>query len=90
VIPLGVVPLSVGVAVPELTGPFIPPLEGGFIPLAEPVVAPDPSVLAFPVMAVLVPDLSAGIGTLGPVALGEALWFGAGVGEPKLSYCCYA
>jgi hypothetical protein len=79
-----------GVAMPEFTGPFTPPLDGIFVPLAELVIDPDPSVAALPGVAVLVPDLSPGIGTLGAVALGEALWFGAGVGEPKLSYCCCA
>src|SRR2546421_9738550 len=75
---------------PGFTGLFTPPSDGIFVPLAEPVVDPDPSVAAWPVVAGLVPDLSAGIGTLGLVALGEALWFGAGVGEPRLSYCCCA
>src|SRR5712671_5880171 len=28
-----------------------------------------------------------GIGTFGCGAVGDAFWFGAGVGEPKLSYC---
>ena len=74
---------------PEVTGP-LPPSDGIFVPLAEPLIDPDPSVAALPVVAVLVPDLAPGIGTLGAVALGEALWFGAGVGEPKLSYCCCA
>ena len=79
-----------GVAMPDFTGPFTPPSDGIFVPLAEPLIDPDPSVAALPVVAVLVPDLSPGIGTLGAIALGEALWFGAGVGEPKLSYCCCA
>jgi len=87
--PLGVASLS-GVAVPGFTGPLTPPPGGIFVPLAEPVIDPDPSVVALPVVAVLVPDLSPGIGTLGAIALGEALWFGAGVGEPRLSYCCCA
>ena len=87
--PFGVASLS-GVAVPGFTGPFTPLPDGIFVPLAEPVTDPDPSVVALPVVAVLVPDLSPGIGTLGAIALGEALWFGAGVGEPRLSYCCCA
>ena len=45
---------------------------------------PDPSVAALPLGAVL----SAAIGTLDPVAVGDAFWAGAGVGEPKLS--CWA
>jgi hypothetical protein len=27
------------------------------------------------------------MGTFGSTVLGEAFWFGLGVGEPKLSYC---
>jgi hypothetical protein len=65
-------------------------LEEGCWEADVPVVDADPSVVALPVVVVLVPDLSPGIGTLGAIALGEALWFGAGVGEPKLSYCCCA
>jgi hypothetical protein len=39
--------------------------------MADPVVDPDPSVWTLPDTAGL--DLSEAIGTLGPVALGEAL-----------------
>ena len=69
---------SVGVDVPLLIGPFTPPLTA-----PEPVVefrAPSPfALLETPVF-----------GTFGATALGEALWFGAGVGEPRLSYCIWA
>jgi hypothetical protein len=86
--PLGLAPGSVGVVVPVLTGPFTPPLEGVLV--AEPVVEPDPFVSALPVMPDAPSDLPADIGTFGLVEFGDALWFGAGVGEPKLSYCCWA
>jgi len=82
--PFGVEPLSVGVVIPEFAGPFPPPSEGA------PMVDCDPSVAALPVVTVEGAALSAGIGTLGPVAFGETPWFGLGVGEPKLSYCSSA
>jgi hypothetical protein len=86
--PSGVAPGSVGVVVPVLTGPFTPPLAGVLID--EFVVAPDPFVSALPVMPDAPSGLPAGIATFGLVEFGEALWFGAGVGEPRLSYCCWA
>ena len=69
---------SVGVEVPLLIGPFTPPLTA-----PEPVVLFEPSPLAL----LETPPV---FGTFGATALGEALWFGAGVGEPRLSYCIWA
>jgi hypothetical protein len=69
---------SVGVEVPLLIGPFTPPLT-----------APEPVVLCArsPFALLETPPV---FGTIGAVAVGEAPWFGAGVGEPRLSYCIWA
>jgi hypothetical protein len=69
---------SVGVEVPLLIGPFTPPLT-----------APEPVVLCAPSAFALL-ETPPVFGTFGATALGEAFWFGAGVGEPRLSYCIWA
>ena len=69
---------SVGVEVPLLIGPFTPPLT-----------APEPVVLCAPSRLGLL-ETPPVFGTIGAVAVGEAPWFGAGVGEPRLSYCIWA
>jgi hypothetical protein len=70
------------VLVPMFSVPFAPPVDGG----GADELAPDPLVSGF----VDVGEAPAfpGVGTFGLAAFGEAFWFGAGVGEPRLSYCC--
>jgi hypothetical protein len=66
--------------VPLLIGPFTPPLA-----VLEPVVLCARSLLLLERLSVF------GLfGMFGAVTVGEALWFGAGVGEPRLSYCIWA
>src|SRR5205814_6108219 len=35
-------------------------------------------------------DSSPALGVFGTGVAGEAFWLGAGVGDPRLSYCCWA
>lgn len=64
------------VLVPVLSVPFTVPVDGAFAD----ELAPVPLVSGF----AGVEAAPAWTGTFGLVAFGEAFWFGAGVGEPRI------
>jgi hypothetical protein len=76
---------SVGVVVPLFAGPFTPPLAA-FDPFGWLIAPYDPeptlSLVSTVGVFLLIDETPPVLGTLG-VMVGETLWFGAGVGEPK-------
>jgi hypothetical protein len=80
----GVLPGGFG-SFPVFTLPSALTPPGGLVSVLAPVV----KLLPFLASSLLFFSELPGVGTFGAVTLGE-LCCGAGVGEPKLSYCCCA